>query len=80
MGEMRGLSRSLSAIAAIVVVGVVIAAFLAYVVPDLWTESTKAGSRIAESFTPENAARQRACCNVSPRLWSVLQAIRSRNS
>ncbi|MDI1243202.1 MAG: AI-2E family transporter, partial [bacterium] len=60
MGEVRGLSRSVSAVAAIVVVGLVIAAFLAYVVPDLWTESTKAGSRIAESFTPENAVRQRA--------------------
>lgn len=59
-GEARGLSRSVSAIAAILLVGVVITAFLAYVVPDLWSEGSKAGSKIAESFTPENAARQRA--------------------
>lgn len=58
-GEKRGLSRPLSAIAAILLVGVVIIGFMAYVVPDLWTESSKAGSKIAESFTPENAARQR---------------------
>ena len=38
----------------------VITAFMAYVVPDLWAESTKAGSKISENFTPENAARQRA--------------------
>lgn len=59
-GEKRGLSRSVSAIAAIFLVGLIVVAFLAYVVPDLWDESTKAGSKIAESFTPENAARQRA--------------------
>ena len=59
-GEARGLSRSVSAIAAILLVSVVITAFLAYVVPDLWSEGSKAGSKIAESFTPENAARQRA--------------------
>lgn len=59
-GEKRGLSRPVSAIAAILLVGLIVVAFLAYVVPDLWDESTKAGSKIAESFTPENAARQRA--------------------
>jgi predicted PurR-regulated permease PerM len=59
-GEARGLSRPVSAIAAILLVSVVITAFLAYVVPDLWSEGSKAGSKIAESFTPENAARQRA--------------------
>jgi predicted PurR-regulated permease PerM len=58
-GEKHGLSRPPSAIGAILLVGVVIIAFLAYVVPDLWTESSKAGSKIADSFTPENAARQR---------------------
>lgn len=59
-GEKRGLSRTVSAIAAIVLVSVVIGAFLAYVVPDLWAESSKAVSKIADNFTPENAARQRA--------------------
>jgi len=58
-GEKRGLSRAVSAILAIVLVSVVIGAFLAYVVPDLWSESSKAGQKIAENFTPENAARQR---------------------
>ena len=57
--EKRGLSRTWSAIAAILLVMLVITAFMAYVVPDLWAESTKAGSKIAENFTPENAARQR---------------------
>lgn len=59
-GEKRGLSRAVSAILAILLVSVVIAAFLAYVVPDMWSESAKAGTKIAENFTPENAARQRA--------------------
>ncbi len=58
--EKRGLSRTWSAVAAILLVTLAITAFLAYVVPDLWAESTKAGSRIAENFTPENAVRQRA--------------------
>lgn len=59
-GEKRGLSRTISAIAAISLVTLVIGAFLAYVIPDLWAESSKAGAKIAENFTPENAARQRA--------------------
>lgn len=59
-GEKRGLSRTSSSIAAILLVILVIAAFMAYVVPDLWAESSKAISSIAEKFTPENAARQRA--------------------
>ena len=59
-GEKRGLPRAVSAIVTILLVSVVIGAFLAYVVPELWAESSKAGSRIAENFTPENAVRQRA--------------------
>ena len=58
--EKRGLSRTVSAIVAILLVVLVITAFMAYVVPDLWAESSKAGAKIAENFTPENAARQRA--------------------
>jgi predicted PurR-regulated permease PerM len=58
--EKRGLSRTWSSVVAILLVTLVITAFMAYVVPDLWSESTKAGSKIAENFTPENAARQRA--------------------
>lgn len=58
--EKRGLSPTMSSLAAILVVALVIAAFMTYVVPDLWAESTKAGSKISESFTPENAALQRS--------------------
>ena len=59
-GEKRGLSRPVSAIGTILLVSVVITAFLAYVVPELWAETSKAGSNIAQNFTPENAARQRS--------------------
>ncbi len=58
-GEQLGLSRVISSVAAVLLVSVVIGAFLAYVVPDMWAESSKAGKKISESFTPENAARQR---------------------
>jgi predicted PurR-regulated permease PerM len=59
-GEKRGLSRTWSSIGAILLITLAITAFMAYVVPDLWAESTKAGSKIADNFTPENAAQQRA--------------------
>jgi len=59
-GEKLGLSRTVSSVAAIVLVTLVISAFLAYVVPDMWAESSKAGNKISENFTPENAVRQRA--------------------
>ncbi len=58
--EKRGLSRTMSSIVTILLVTLVGTAFFAYVVPELWAESSKAGSKIAESFTPENAVRQRA--------------------
>jgi predicted PurR-regulated permease PerM len=58
-GEKRGLSRPVAAIGAILIVSLAIGAFLAYVLPDLWSESSKAGQKIADSFTPENAKRQR---------------------
>jgi predicted PurR-regulated permease PerM len=58
-GERYGLKRPLSAGLTILLLTAVIATFLAYVVPELWAEGSKAGSRIAQSFTPENAARQR---------------------
>ena len=58
--EKRGLSRSVSAAAAILIVSLVMATFLAYVVPELWAESSKAGAKIASNFTPENAVEQRA--------------------
>ena len=58
-GEKLGLSRLWSSITSILLVTLLITAFIAYVIPDLWTESTKAGMKIAQNFTPENAARQR---------------------
>ncbi len=54
-----GLSRTISAVGAILLVTVVIGTFLAYVLPDLWAESSKAGATLGEKFTPENAAQQR---------------------
>ncbi len=59
-GERLGLSRAVASVGAILLVSLVVGAFLAYVVPDMWAESSKAGKTIAENFTPENAARQRA--------------------
>ncbi len=59
LGERRGLSRTVAAIVAILLVALVITAFMAYVIPDLWSETSKAGAKISENFTPENAARQR---------------------
>lgn len=71
-GEKVGLSRSISSIAAISIVSIVIGLFLAYVLPDMWEESSKATSKIAENFTPENASRQRAWLKrYSPALESV---------
>jgi predicted PurR-regulated permease PerM len=54
-----GLSRAAASLVAIIVVSLAIAAFFSYVVPDLWAQSSRAGQQIADSFTPENAARQR---------------------
>ena len=59
IAEKRGLSRTISAVVSILFVTLVITAFLAYIVPDMWSETAKAGAKIAENFTPENAARQR---------------------
>lgn len=58
--ETAGLSRAISAFLAISIVSLSIAAFFTYVVPDLWAESSKAVQKLSDSFTPENAARQRA--------------------
>ncbi len=71
-GEKRGLSRPISAFIAIILVSLAIGAFLAYVVPDLWTESSKAAEKISDNFTPENAVQQRAALKrYSPALERV---------
>jgi predicted PurR-regulated permease PerM len=59
-GEKRGLSRTLASLGAIVLVCLVVTGFLAYVLPELWDESTQAIAKLSQRFTPENAARQRA--------------------
>ena len=58
--EKRGLSRTVSAVIALLFITLIIVVFSAYIVPNLWSESVKAGEKISENFTPENAARQRA--------------------
>ena len=58
--EKRGFSKTVSVISAILLVSLAVGAFLAYVIPDLWAEGANASQKIAKSFTPENAARQRA--------------------
>ncbi|HEX6279316.1 MAG TPA: AI-2E family transporter [Pyrinomonadaceae bacterium] len=57
--ELLGLSRGPAAMVSIGVVSLAIAAFFSYVLPDIWTQGSRAGQQIVESFTPENAARQR---------------------
>ncbi len=77
--EKRGLSRMWSSIISILLVTLLITAFIAYVIPDLWAESTRAGTKIAQNFTPENAAQQREVLrNIRPRSkkW---RAIKSNN-
>jgi len=58
-GERLGLSRPIATAVALVLVTLAVIAFLAFVIPDLWEQSTNAFQRILRNFTPENAARQR---------------------
>jgi predicted PurR-regulated permease PerM len=71
-GEKRGLSRTLASIVAILLVTLAAVAFLAFVIPNLWEESTLAGQKIARQFTPENAARQRAMLK---RYWPTVERL-----
>ena len=71
-GEKRGLSRTMAAIVAILVVTLAVTAFLAFVIPDLWEESSLASQKIARNFTPENAARQRVMLK---RYWPGVERI-----
>src|SRR5687768_8210166 len=57
--ERFGVSRSISAFIAIVTISLATAAFLSYVVPEMWTQGSRAGRVVVDSFTPENAKRQR---------------------
>src|SRR5215216_2282926 len=58
--EKRGLSRALSALAALMIVTLAIAGFLAFVTPELWEKSIDAGQKVMTYMTAENGRRQRA--------------------
>ncbi|HVG22269.1 MAG TPA: AI-2E family transporter [Blastocatellia bacterium] len=58
--EKRGVSRALSAFAALSIVTLIIGGFLMFVIPDLWNQSVTAGQKVMTYMTPENARRQRA--------------------
>ena len=57
--EQLGISRAIAAFIAIIAITLATTAFFSYVVPELWAQGTKASRTMVESFTPENAARQR---------------------
>jgi predicted PurR-regulated permease PerM len=58
-GEKYGLSRPVATAASLLLVTLAVIAFLVFVIPDLWEQSTNAVQKILSNFTPENAARQR---------------------
>ena len=57
--ERLGVSRSIAAFIAIITITLATTAFFSYVVPELWAQGSRASRKVVESFTPENAARQR---------------------
>jgi predicted PurR-regulated permease PerM len=58
--EKRGFSRLISAVLALTLVSLAVAAFLWFVVPDLWDQSVKATDIILRNLTEKNALRVRA--------------------
>jgi predicted PurR-regulated permease PerM len=58
-GEKYGLSRPVATALALLLVTLAIVAFLVFIIPDLWEQSTNAVQKILRNFTPENAARHR---------------------
>lgn len=58
--EDLGLARPLAALIAMFAVALVVFAFGAFVIPDLWEQASKAGQKLMRYFTEENASRQRA--------------------
>jgi predicted PurR-regulated permease PerM len=55
-----GLSRAIGSFVAILTLSLAVTAFVSYVVPEIWSQTSRALQTTIESFTPENAARQRA--------------------
>ena len=84
--ERRGFSRLWAALLALLVVTAAVAAFLWFVVPDLWDQSVKAGESIMRAFTEQNAQNARGYIrNLSPLLdrivgYRVYRFLRSPNS
>jgi predicted PurR-regulated permease PerM len=66
--QKRGISRGLAALAAIALVTVAVAAFLWFVIPDLWTEAAQASDAVLRNLNPENAKKVR----VYVHSWSPL--------
>ncbi|HWP42788.1 MAG TPA: AI-2E family transporter, partial [Blastocatellia bacterium] len=60
VGERRGLSRPVSAVLAMFLVGASIAAFLTFVIPDLWSQTVTSTQKVLSNFTPQKAASHRA--------------------
>ena len=58
--ETRGLSRTVSSIAALLVVGLTGFVFLVFVIPDLWDQIVMAGQGLMSHFTEQNAIQHRA--------------------
>ncbi|HEY3135132.1 MAG TPA: AI-2E family transporter [Blastocatellia bacterium] len=58
-GEKYGLSRPIATALALLLVTLAVVAFLVFVIPDLWEQTTNAVQKILRNFTPDNAARQR---------------------
>jgi predicted PurR-regulated permease PerM len=77
--EKRGLSRALSALAALAIVTLGIAGFLTFVIPELWDESINAGQKVMTYMTPENARRQRAALRQYSRLLDRVVGERIEN-
>ena len=59
MFERLGISRAIAALIAIISISLATVAFFSYIVPELWAQGSRASRTVVESFTPENAARQR---------------------
>ncbi len=57
--EKRGISRAISAAAALVIVTLAVMGFLTFVIPELVDQSISASQKVLSYMTPDNARRQR---------------------
>ncbi len=56
---LQGVRRSIASVTVLALVFVLMAAFAAFVIPNLWNEGVKASEKASRYFTPENAQRTR---------------------